>query len=774
MDQWLVESFFDGRSDHRDRGHPAQVLMHPSSIFKETSSVKNERTVPKGNPFKPRAIAVLAFAFCASVAHASSSASVDTGATPDQRADALIAKMSRDDMIQLVHGLYGRFAKSPLLPSGIIAGIPRLGIPDQVESDAGLGIRSLLDKTTGLPVRGVDTGAATPMPSGLTTAATWNPQRAFDGGAMIGEEAHRVGSNVLLGGGTNLARDPRNGRNFEYAGEDPLLAGTMSGSAIAGTQSRHVIATVKHFALNDQEANRFKVSSNIDWAAARESDLLAFQLAVEKGDPGSVMCSYNKINTVWACSNDMLLNGILKGDWHFKGYVMSDWGAVHDVKDAVSGLDQESGESFDKDNGGPFFGETLKQALSAGTVPESRLKDMVHRILRTMFAKGVMENPPVLRPLDVAADAAIAQADAEEGIVLLKNASKQLPLAGSQSIAVIGSHADAGVLSGGGSSQVWPVGGPAAALGGFSFPNPVIYDPSSPLKAIHAKVQGEGRVTYDDGADPAKAAELAKHADVAIVFAHQWSAESIDNASDLLLPDAQNELIEQVAAANHHTIVVLETGNPVLMPWLSKVSAVLEAWYPGARGGEAIANVLYGDVNPSGRLPITFPASVAQLPRPKIAPDAAVDYDIEGASIGYKWYEKTRQVPLFPFGFGLSYTTFAYSNASVRENTTGLTVTFDLANTGSRNGKEVAQVYIGLPSAANEPRRLGGFKKVDLKAGETTKISIDVDPRLLAKFDNQSHLWRIPEGTYSIYVGTSAGDSKLIRSIKLNARSLAS
>ncbi|WP_241239006.1 beta-glucosidase family protein [Burkholderia stagnalis] len=747
--------------------------MHSPSIFKETPTVKNERTVPKGNPFKLRAIAMLAIALGASVAQAASPAVVGAGATPDQRADALIAKMTRDEMIQLVHGLYGRFAKSPLLPSGIIAGIPHLGIPDQVESDAGLGIRSLLDKATGLPVRGVDTGAATPLPSGLATAATWNPQRAFDGGAMIGEEARRVGSNVLLGGGTNLARDPRNGRNFEYAGEDPLLAGTMSGSAIAGTQSRHVIATVKHFALNDQEANRFKVSSNIDWAAARESDLLAFQLAVEKGDPGSVMCSYNKINTVWACSNDTLLNGILKSDWHFKGYVMSDWGAVHDVKDAVSGLDQESGESFDKDNGGPFFGDTLKQALTDGVVPESRLKDMVHRILRTMFAKGVVDDPQVLRPIDVAADAAVAQADAEEGIVLLKNAAKQLPLAGSQSIAVIGSHADAGVLSGGGSSQVWPVGGPAAALGGYSFPNPVIYDPSSPLKAIQAKTGGEGRVSYDDGTDPAKAVELAKHADVAIVFAHQWSAETIDNANDLLLPDAQNELIEQVAAANPHTIVVLETGNPVLMPWLSKVSAVLEAWYPGAKGGEAIANVLYGDVNPSGRLPITFPAGVAQLPRQKVAPDAAVDYNIDGASVGYKWYEKNHQVPLFPFGFGLSYSTFAYSNANVKENHDGLTVTFDLANTGSRNGKEVAQVYVGLPSAANEPRRLGGFKKVDLKAGETTKVSIDVDPRLLAKFDNQSHTWRIQEGTYSVYTGTSASDVKLIRSIKLSARSLA-
>ncbi|WP_232467635.1 beta-glucosidase family protein [Burkholderia ubonensis] len=735
--------------------------------------MKNERTVPKRNPFKLKTIAMLAIALVASGAQAASPATVDTGATADQRADALIAKMTRDEMIQLVHGLYGRFARSPLLPSGIIAGIPRLGIPEQVESDAGLGIRSLLDKATGLPVRGVETGAATPLPSGLATAATWNPQRAFDGGAMIGEEARRVGSNVLLGGGTNLARDPRNGRNFEYAGEDPLLAGTMSGAAIAGTQSRHVVATVKHFALNDQEANRFNVSSNIDWAAARESDLLAFQLAVEKGDPGSVMCSYNKINTVWACSNDTLLNGILKGDWHFKGYVMSDWGAVHDVKDAVSGLDQESGESFDKDNGGPFFGETLKQALTDGVVPESRLKDMVHRILRTMFAKGVVDDPQVLRPIDVAADAAVAQADAEEGIVLLKNAAKQLPLAGSQSIAVIGSHADAGVLSGGGSSQVWPVGGPAAALGGYSFPNPVIYDPSSPLKAIQAKTGGEGRVSYDDGTDPAKAAELAKHADVTIVFAHQWSAETLDNANDLLLPDAQNELIERVAAANPHTIVVLETGNPVLMPWLSKVSAVLEAWYPGAKGGEAIANVLYGDVNPSGRLPITFPAGVAQLPRQKVAPDAAVDYNIDGASVGYKWYEKNHHVPLFPFGFGLSYSTFAYSNAKVKENHDGLTVTFDLANTGSRNGKEVAQVYVGLPSAANEPRRLGGFKKVDLKAGETTKVSIDVDPRLLAKFDNQSHTWRIQEGTYSVYTGTSASDVKLIRSIKLSARNLA-
>src|SRR5579864_9175315 len=364
--------------------------------------MKIERTKPAATAGKLKAIALLVQALCATVAYAAVPPPVDAPTAADQRADALIQQMTQDELIQLVHGLYGRYAKSPLMPSGIIAGIPRLGIPDQVESDAGLGIRSLLDKTNGLPVRGVDTGAATPLPSGLATASTWNPQRAFDGGAMIGEEAHRLGSNVLLGGGTDLARDPRNGRNFEYAGEDPLLAGTMVGAAIAGIQSRHVIATIKHYALNDQEANRFNVSSNIDWSAARESDLLAFELAIEKGDPGSVMCSYNKVNTVWACSSDMLLNRILKDDWHFKGYVMSDWGAVHDVKDALNGLDQESGESFDKDNGGPFFGDKLKQALADGTVPESRLKDMAHRILRTMYAKGVFDNPPSLRPIDVA------------------------------------------------------------------------------------------------------------------------------------------------------------------------------------------------------------------------------------------------------------------------------------------------------------------------------------------------------------------------------------
>jgi beta-glucosidase len=732
--------------------------------------MKIERTRPTTTAGKLKAIAILVQALCATVAYAAVPAPVDAQTVADQRADALIQQMTQDELIQLVHGLYGRYAKSPLMPSGIIAGIPRLGIPDQVESDAGLGIRSLLDKTNGLPVRDVDTGAATPLPSGLATASTWNPQRAFDGGAMIGEEAHRLGSNVLLGGGTDLARDPRNGRNFEYAGEDPLLAGTMVGAAIAGIQSRHVIATIKHYALNDQEANRFNVSSNIDWTAARESDLLAFELAIEKGDPGSVMCSYNKVNTVWACSSDMLLNRILKDDWHFKGYVMSDWGAVHDVKDALNGLDQESGESFDKDKGGPFFGDKLKQALADGTVPESRLKDMAHRILRTMYAKGVFDNPPSLSPIDVAADATIAQADEEEGIVLLKNAAQQLPLAAGHTIAVIGSHADAGVLSGGGSSQVWPVGGPAVGQDGYSFPNPVIYDPSSPLKAIEAKAGSETRVRYDDGADPARAAELARSADVAIVFAHQWSAETLDNATDLMLPDQQNELIAQVAAANPHTVVVLETGNPVLMPWLSKVSAVLEAWYPGAKGGEAIANVLYGDVNPSGRLPVTFPASVTQLPRPAIAPDAAVDYNIEGAAVGYRWHEQTSQKPLFPFGFGLSYSTFGYSKARLHGDSRGLTVSFNVTNTGKRDGKETAQVYMGLPAAAHAPGRLAGFQKIDLKAGETKRVSVDIDPRLFASFDKDAGKWRVSAGTYPVYVGSSSGDLKLVQSVSLTDR----
>ena len=452
---------------------------------------------------------------------------------------------------------------------------------------------------------------------------------------------------------------------------------------------------------------------------------------------------------------------------------MSDWGAVHGLDAANRGLDQQSGQQLDKQH---FFDKPLKAAIADGSFKKAQLDRMAHRILRSMFAEGLFDHPPVRSEINYDADALIAQHAAEQGIVLLKNADGLLPLARTaRSIAVIGGHADVGVLSGGGSSQVIPVGGPALSLkvpgtGAMAQFRTEVFDPSSPMKAIAAKARG-ARVDYADGADPAAAAALAKGADLAIVFVTQWMIEGYD-APDLTLPDRQDALIAAVAAANPHTIVVLETGNPVLMPWLGQAGAVLEAWYPGARGGEAIANVLFGEVNPSGRLPISFPASEAQLPRPAL-PGAGLDekapFDVdyvEGANLGYRWFEAKNTKPLFPFGYGLSYSSFRYSNLAVHGGR-ALSVSFDVTNTGARAGMDTPQVYAAPPGGV---KRLVGWKKLDLKPGETRRVTLDADPRVIAAFDEKAHDWRLAAGTYKVAVGASFDDPKLDGSARLAAK----
>jgi beta-glucosidase len=711
---------------------------------------------------------------------------MNTALSPDARADLIQSQMTRDEELTLVHGYLGvpfqPYFREPLtdewrkvLPggAGYVPGIPRLGIPALTESDASLGVAN------GNHMRPGDT--ATALPSSLLTAATWNPELSFAAGAMIGEEARRKGFNVLLAGGVNLAREPRNGRTFEYSGEDPLLAGVMVGESIRGIQSRNIISTTKHFALNDQETARTVVSINVGDADARESDLLAFQIAIEHGDPGAVMCAYNRVNNVYACENTYLLNEVLKDDWGYKGFVLSDWGAVHStVPAANNGLDQESSNGQDSQD---FFGAPLRAAVAEGRVPPARLHDMVHRILRTMFAKGLFDHPIVKQPIDVAADLAVAQRDAEEGIVLLKNADNLLPLNPApkkrQTIVLIGGRADLGVMSGGGSSQVIPIGndksqelligGAVRVINGRQWQIPteaIVLHPPAPLDAIRDAVKNT-RVLFNSGDDPVAAAAQAKKADVAIVFVTQSMREGRDVMS-LSLYAEQDALIEAVAEANPHTIVVLETGGPVLMPWLDKVPAVLETWYPGNRGANALASILFGDVNPSGRLPVSFPLAESQLPHPIITGQNPVGatirtvgtptaYDViynEGSKVGYRWFEDQKTTPQFPFGFGLSYTTFAYDGLKVSGGNT-IEVSLDVHNTGTRQGKTVAQVYVKPPIG---PSRLIGWSKVDLAPGETKHVTLTADPRLLAMFDSDANLWRIAAGDYTVRLGGSVSD----------------
>lgn len=707
---------------------------------------------------------------------------MNTSLSPDERASAVVKEMTIDEKIQMLHGT-GMVGLSPMSPlaihsnggAGYVPGIPRLGIPALQMSDAAYGVR----------VSGENGRYSTALPSDIAGAATWDLAGAYEYGALIGRELRAQGYNMGLGGGVNLTREPRDGRTFEYMGEDPILAGKMVASAIKGLQDQHVIGDIKHYALNDQESGRNAVNVNIDKRAARESDLLAFEIGVLDSGVGAVMCSYNRVDGEYACENKYLLTDVLKDAWKFKGFVVTDWGGAHSIEKAsAAGLDHEQ-------PGWIFYGEELKKAVESGKVSQSELDDHVQRILRTMFATGVIDDPPQKSVVDVERGFEVARSLEEQAIVLLKNDHEQLPLAASRvhSIAIIGPHADVGMISGGGSAQVDPPVGNAIlppGKGQTRWLEPVWF-PTSPLKSIRAKAPGTN-VQFDSGADPEKAASLAAKADVAIVFAYQWESEDMDLPT-LSLPENQDSLISKVAAANPHTVVVLETGGPVTMPWAGQVSAILEAWFAGSKGSDAVANVLFGDVNPSAKLPVTFPRSDADLPHPTIVkppresvPDNTkpepwkqiaaglapfqVTYD-EGVKVGYKWYDAEKKPVLFPFGHGLSYTTYSYSNLKVEPGKTPH-VTFTVKNTGKRAGAEVAEVYASLPAAAAEPpKRLVGWSKVTLKPGESKEVTVDIEPKYLSIFNVEQNGWQLLPGEYGFMVGGSSQNLPLKQSVTL-------
>jgi beta-glucosidase len=712
----------------------------------------------------------------------------DKSLSPDARADLAIKELTLDEKIQLLHGLGWQAILAPpesgpatraIATMGFIPGVPRLGIPDL----------QMTDSVEGVSGAGVKGRYATALPSAEAMAAAWDPALSYEIGTLLGHEMRAMGFNMSLGSGINLIREPRDGRTFEYKGEDPLLAGTLAGQELKAEKALHLITDVKHFAVNDQDAGRIVANSIIGKRAMRESDLMAFQIALKDSGAGAVMCSYNRINGVYACENPYTLTNVLKHDFGFKGFVVSDWGGTQStVKAAMAGLDVEM-------PGNDSFGAALKKAVEAGDVPMERLDDMVHRVLRTEFDAGIVDDPPQPESPDVLHGFEVAQKTEERAAVLLKNRGNLLPLspASVKSIAVIGGHADAGVISGGGSSQVSPAGGNAvppppeiARNLMASFNELAVYHRSAPLKGIEEKAPN-ATVEFDPGTDPASAAALAKKSQVAIVFAVQHASEGMD-LKNLSLPDNQDALIEAVAAANPHTIVVLETGGAVLMPWIDKVDGVLEAWYPGIRGSQAIACLLFGDTNPSGKLPLTFPRSEADLPHPihvgppkadadhpvprlagvpglvgmfmGIGPSFDVHYD-EGLKVGYKWYDSEKKPVLFPFGFGLSYTTYAYSGLTVQPGDS-TTVSFTVKNTGKYAGSEIAQIYASLPDSAGEPpKRLVGFARVELKPGESKQVSVPISRDMLTIFDEASESWKLVPGNYVIRVGNSSRDLPL-------------
>jgi beta-glucosidase len=690
--------------------------------------------------------------------------------SPEERANLVLKELTLDEKIDLVHGQGMRDWGKPRPHwylgnggAGFVLGVPRLGIPIIQMSDAAYGVRASAENGR----------YSTALPSNLASAASWDPQAACEYGALIGRELRAQGFNMTLGGGVNLTREPRNGRTFEYMGEDPILAGTMVGNRIKCEQAQHVIGDIKHYAVNDQESGRNEVDSIIGKRALRETDLLAFQIGIETGQPGAVMCSYNALNGDYACENKYLLTDVLKKDWGFKGFVVSDWGGTHStVKASAAGLDNE--QPLDE-----FYGPKLKEAVETGKVPMAELDEHVRRILYAEFMSGIVDHPIEKSVVDVEGGFEIARRLAEQSTVLLKNEKGMLPLDRSRlhSIAVIGPKADYGMISGGGSAQVDPEGAkPPRWLEHVWFP-------TSPLKAVSAKAP-EAKVEFDSGADPEKAAALAKRSDVAIVFAYQWTSEGMD-LPNLSLPENQDVLIERVAAANPRTVVVLETGTAITMPWIDKVSGVVEAWYAGSKGADAVANILFGDVNPSAKLPITFPRSEADLPHPQLVtpppgaqgreavmksgeakPTFAVHYD-EGLKVGYKWYDAESKPVLFPFGYGLSYTTYSYSGLTVKPGKEP-TVTFTVKNTGRRAGEEIAEIYAALPASAGEPpKRLVGWSKVKLAAGESKQVSVVIKPMYLSIFDESANTWKLIPGTYKLMVGGSSQNLPLSESVSL-------
>ena len=731
----------------------------------------------------------------------------DASLSPDARADLVIKEMTLDEKILMLHGggrgggafgmEGGPNASSGLTVSnggaGFSNGVPRLDIPAIQMADSAYGV-----------TRGSAMGRySTVLPNNLAAASAWDPQGAFEYGALIGRELRDQGYNMSLGGGVNLTREPRNGRTFEYQGEDPLLAGTLVGNFVKGVQSVHIIGDLKHYAINDQESGRNAVNANIDERSMRESDLLAFQIALNISDAGAFMCSYNRVNGDYACENKYLLTDVLKNDFHFKGFVLSDWGGTHStVKASHAGLDQEEPAQT-------FFGAELKNAVESGEVSQDELNDHVHRILRTIFATGLYENPVVDQVPDVEGGLAIAQELAEKSIVLLKNDHNVLPLNPGtvRSVVLIGGHADKGVLTGGGSAQVNAPGGSAltpppsagaAGPGGAGFGRQT-WLRDAPLSALQAQFP-TGKVTYIEGDKVDDAVAAAKSAAVAIVFGYQGESEGSDLRTLALAAD-QNKLIEAVAAANPHTIVVLETGSPATMPWIDKVAGVVEAWYPGIRGAQALANILTGKVNPSGKLAVTFPKDDADLPHPTIVmpppgstqqraaaaagagpatpPDPATvraraaglpafqTYYDEKLKVGYKWYDAEKKTVLFPFGFGVSYTSYKYSGLTVQPGTT-TSVSFTVTNSGKTAGTEIAEVYTSLPDAAGEPpKRLVGWARVVLAPGESKQVSVPIEKDRLAIFDVTSKSWTQVAGNYTIMVGGSSQSLPLQKTITL-------
>jgi beta-glucosidase len=588
-------------------------------------------------------------------------------------------------------------------------------------------------------------GSATALPAPIALAATFDTCMAHLYGTIVGREAAAYSNAMIEGPDLNIARVPQNGRTFEAYGEDPYLVGQMAVADIIGIQEQGINAESKHFAANNQETNRQSINTIIDERTLREIYLPAFEATVKQGNVDAVMSAYNKLNGQYCSENMVLLHDILKGEWGFTGYVTSDFGATHStIASALAGLDAEMPT-------GNYFTTALQSAIPA-QVPMSVIDNMLIRRLSKMMERGVFHNPLPNQTIPSQANGAVARRIAANAMVLLKNNGHLLPLDSSMlhSIALIGPFATSAKTGGGGSSNVTP-----------------IYT-VAPLAGLQSRAGTRVIVTLNNGSDTSAAAMLARSSDVAIVMVGDNQSEGSDPA--ISLSGNQNALVQAVASANPNTIVVLKTGTAALMPWVNQAPAIIEAWYPGEEDGNAVADVLFGDVNPSGKLPLTFPANVSDQPG-QVSTSSSVTYT-EGVFVGYRHYDAHNVVPLFSFGHGLSYTTFQYKNLSISPSSASFAddpmqtigVDVDISNFGSVAGGEAVQVYVGMTSTTpvvQPPKQLKGVRKIQLLPSQTGHIHVDLDSRAFAYWDIVNHNWKVAAGTYPILVGSSSRDIRL-------------
>jgi beta-glucosidase len=676
----------------------------------------------------------------------------NTSLSPDARAGLLLRAMTPQERI----GLLGGDDRTGVgggehNHTGTQDGVPRVGFPTIYYSDGPVGPRQ---------------GKVTAMPAPMGDAATWNPRVNYSYGRLVAAEARAKGNDVLYAPNVNLMRTPLNGRTFEAFGEDPFLVSNTAVAWIRGAQSKGVLADVKHFALNNQEGyssaadqsrpgqplgptpdpgkgSRMSVNVHVSDRTMRETELMPFEAAVRRAHAASIMCSYNKLRGTYACQNDPLLQ-IPRRDWGFKGFVLADYGAAHDAGPSLrSQLDFEPWPGF------VYSPLSIRAALVTGQATQADVDRHVRRMLRTFFAYGVLDRAAFkddTASIPQRAHRRVARHVEEQAITLLKNRRHLLPLRARRlkSIAVIGAGGER-FITGGGSGNVTP----------FRY--------VSPRAAIAARVRKGTRVLVDDGSDADRAAGVARSAQVAVVLTPDYQTEGTDRRCiSLECPPAfgdQDELIRRVAAANKRTVVVLETGGPVLTPWRDRVRALVEAWYPGQEGGTAIARVLFGDVDPGGRLPATFPRSERQLPTagdPQKYPGTGdEEYYKEGVFLGYKWFDHKRLRPAFPFGFGLSYTRFKLDRLKLR----GRRVSARVRNIGRRRGSTVVQLYVGLPSSKavpQPPRALKGYRKVSLRRHRARTVHFKLTGRDLAYWKAAARGWRIARGRYRVWVGFSS------------------